>query len=152
MSVSLTPVQEREYDDFFEMVELYDRELEPYEPRSEDAVSMEHYRRAILSDTEGRELLWIVADGRRAGFTIVRTQPDWPDRSRRIASIAEFYVVPAQRLAGIGRAAVEALLAEHRRRGTALVQAAILRDNEPAKAFWAALGFEVEMLQSARRP
>ena len=68
MSVSLTAVQEREYDDFFDMVELYDRELEPYEPRSEDAVSMEHYRRAVLGDTEGRELLWIVADGRRAGF------------------------------------------------------------------------------------
>jgi hypothetical protein len=47
---------------------------------------------------------------------------------------------------------VEALLAEHRRRGTALVEAGILSGNQPARAFWAALGFELRSLQTARRP
>ena len=95
---------------------------------------------------------WIVADGQRAGFIVVRTLLDWPDETRHIASIAEFYVLPRFRRAGVGTDAVEALLAEHRRRGTDEVEADILRDNEPARAFWARMGFEVQLYQTSRRP
>lgn len=152
MSVSLAAVAEREHDDFFAMFERYSLELAPYDPFGPEAFDLPQYRRAVLADMEGRELLWIVEGGERAGFAMVRTSPDWPDASRSIASIVEFYVLPERRRAGAGRAAVEALLAEHRRRGTALVEAAVLRDNEGAKAFWAALGFDVQFLQTARRP
>jgi len=90
-------------------------------------------------------------DSRRR-FAVVRTNADWPNDERAIASITEFYVLPEQRRRGVGRAAIEALLAEHRRRGTALVEAAILALNEPAREFWAGLGFEVEFLQTSRKP
>jgi ribosomal protein S18 acetylase RimI-like enzyme len=151
--IALVPVQPSEYDDFFAMFEVYHRELDPYDPSPwEDPHGVEEYRHATLTDMEGRELLWITSDGARAGFCVVRTNPDWPDASRDVAEIAEFYVVPECRRAGVGRAAVEALMAEHRRRGTHLVEAGILVRNEPARAFWASVGFEVVSLWTARKP
>jgi predicted acetyltransferase len=150
-TVTLVAVDETEYDDFFAMMGPYHEELDPYalEPEPWDA---ERGRTRILGNMDGRELLWIIHDGARAGFAMVRTLPDWGNESRMIAEIAEFYVLPVHRRTGVGRAAVEALLADHRRRGTALVEAGILRGNEPAIAFWATMGFEVEFLQTSRRP
>ena len=151
MKVELLPVVEADYDAFFAMFEPYMDELAAY-PSESDPTTIEQYRAATLADMYGRELIWIIADGERAGLAVVRTSADWPDDRRQIASIAEFYVMPATRRHGVGRAAVEALLAEHRRRGTHLVEADILHGNKPAMAFWASLGFEVQAIQTARRP
>ncbi|HJM88689.1 MAG TPA: GNAT family N-acetyltransferase [Dehalococcoidia bacterium] len=148
---ALVAIAESEYEGFFTMAGPYHEELEPY-VTDDVPWDADRWRTAVLNDMEGRELLWIVADGTRAGFAVIRTIADWPNEERKIASIAEFYVLPGQRRRGIGHAAVEALLAEHRRRGTALVEAAILAPNEPARAFWAGLGFEVEFLQTSRKP
>jgi ribosomal protein S18 acetylase RimI-like enzyme len=153
MDVTLVEVRESEYDDFFAMYEPYVRELDPYDPAGPaPAGYLDQYRRAVLDDMEGRELLWILAGGARAGLIVVRTQSDWPDESRAVASIAEFYVLPEFRRARTGTAAVKELLAEHRRRGTDEIEADILRDNEPARGFWASLGFEVQMYQTSRKP
>jgi ribosomal protein S18 acetylase RimI-like enzyme len=153
VDVRLVPVDAAEHDAFFELLAAYHRELDPFDPLAEVSPwDAEQYRSAVLDDLEDREILWIEAEGQRAGFVMVRTLPDWPDESRRVATISEFYVAPASRRRGIGRRAVEALLAEHRRRGTHLVEADILRDNDAARAFWASLGFEVVMHQTARRP
>jgi GNAT superfamily N-acetyltransferase len=148
---AIVAIAESEYDDFFAMAGPYHDELEPY-VTDDVPWDPDRWRSAVLSDMEGRELLWIVADGTHAGFAVVRTNADWPNDERAIASITEFYVLPEQRRRGVGRAAIEALLAEHRRRGTALVEAAILALNEPAREFWAGLGFEVEFLQTSRKP
>jgi len=151
--VVLTRIRDREYDDFFAMFETYHRELDPYAPHEAgDPWSIDLYRRAVLDDLEGREMLWIRADGQRAGFVVVRTLPDWPHEERDIAEIAEFYVAPEFRGRGVGRAAVHALLAEHRRRGTHLVEASVLHDNEPARAFWASLGFGTRSIVTGRAP
>jgi GNAT superfamily N-acetyltransferase len=83
---------------------------------------------------------------------VVRVFPDFPDDSRDVASIAEFTVLPAYRRRGVGRAAIEALLVAHRERGAFEVEAGILDGNAPAKAFWAALGFDVRSIVTARRP
>ncbi|MQA00003.1 MAG: GNAT family N-acetyltransferase [Dehalococcoidia bacterium] len=151
MDVTLRPVPESEYDAFFAHFPAYHAELDAYDPRREP-YDIQRGIEAILDDMDGRELLWIEADGRRSGFVMVRLDSDWPDIERTIASIAEFYVFPDARRSGIGTAAVEALLAQHRARGTYLVEASILRDNGPAKEFWARLGFEVHLFQTARRP
>ena len=150
--VLLVRVREREYDDFFAMFETYHHELDPYAPEADEPWSIDLYRAAVLDDLDGREMLWIRADGERAGFVVVRTLPDWPYEDRTVAEVAEFYVAPEFRRRGVGAAAVTALLAEHRRRGTHLVEAAILRDNEPARAFWASLGFETRSVVTARPP
>ncbi len=154
MNVELLAVTEAEYDRYFAMLDVYLRELDRYDPEpwGDDRELFELHRRGVLSDMEGRELLLIVAGGDRAGLAIVRTLPDWPVESRSIASIGEFYVVPERRRQGIGRAAVEALLTEHRRRGTYQVEAEILARNQPAEAFWASLGFAVQSTVTARRP
>jgi GNAT superfamily N-acetyltransferase len=106
MDVTLVEVRESEYDDFFAMYEPYVRELDPYDPAGPaPAGYLDQYRRAVLDDMEGRELLWILAGGARAGLIVVRTQSDWPDESRAVASIAEFYVLPEFRRARTGTAA-----------------------------------------------
>jgi ribosomal protein S18 acetylase RimI-like enzyme len=158
LDVRLRTVTPAEYDAFFAMLEVYLRELDPYDPDPSGATrhTTEGYRAAVLEDLavadSGRELLWIEVDGARAGLCMTRTLPDWPDDSTNVAEITEFYVDPAHRRGGAGRAAIEVLLADHRARGTRLVEAAILRDNTPAHAFWRALGFEVQSVVTARQP
>ncbi|MDA0365923.1 MAG: GNAT family N-acetyltransferase [Chloroflexi bacterium] len=151
--MELVPVLEREYDAFFALMREYMRELDAYDPAgAESDEDFERRRRRTLEDMEDRELLWIVADGARAGLLMVRSDPRWLKPEETVASISEFYVLPAFRRRGVGSAAVEVLLAEHRARGTAEMQADILRDNDPARAFWARLGFETQMLLTARKP
>ena len=151
--VSLVPIAEAEYDDFFALFAEYYSEMARYEDDPETVEEhLRYYRPAMLADMEGRELYWIAVDGDQGGFIVVRYLPDWPREERMIASIAEFYVLPDYRRGGVGTAAVEALLAEHRDRGTYLVEADILVRNAPAKAFWAGLGFETQFLQTGRRP
>jgi ribosomal protein S18 acetylase RimI-like enzyme len=153
VTVELTPVAEREYDEFFALMRVYMRELDAFDPAgAESDEDFERRRLRTLEDSEDRELLWIVADGQRAGLLMVRSDPRWLKPEETVAQISEFYVLPAFRRRGVGSAAVRALLAEHRTRGTAEVQADILRDNEPARAFWARLGFETQMYLTARRP
>ncbi len=153
MSVALVPIAADEFDDFFEVFGDYHEEMSEFEDEPEAVESfMSHYRPAMLADMEGRELYWIEADGETAGFIVTRYLPDWPHEERMIASIAEFYVDPDFRRAGVGSEAVELLLAEHRDRGTHLVEADILRANEPAKAFWYGLGFELQFHQTGRKP
>ena len=153
VDVALVPVGEREYGDYFTLMREYMRELDAYDPAgAESDADFERRRERTLDDMEDRELLWIVADGERAGLLMVRSDPRWVNPDETVASISEFYVLPGFRRRGVGTAAVEALLAEHRARGTAEMQADILRDNEPARAFWARMGFELQMYLTARRP
>lgn len=152
-AVTLVPVAERDYDAYFALMREYMRELDEYDPAgAESDADFERRRARTLDDMEDRELLWIEADGVRAGLLMVRSDPRWLKPEETVASISEFYVLPAFRRRGVGTAAVEALLAEHRARGTAEMQADILRDNEPAIAFWARMGFGTQMLLTTRRP
>jgi ribosomal protein S18 acetylase RimI-like enzyme len=161
LDVRLRAIPPADHDAFFAMYQVYERELDPFDPdpagdRAQSSEHIEVYRAAILEDLadaeSGRELFWVEVNGARAGFCMTRTLPDWPDPARNVAEIVEFYIDPAFRRRGAGRAAVEALLALHRERGTRLVEAAILRDNAPAHAFWRSLGFEVRSVMTARKP
>lgn len=150
--VRLRAVRESEYDAYFAMLEEYAHELDQYDTEADDDPwDAETHRAAVLDDMDGRELLWIEADGERAGLAMVRVYPDFPDDTRDVADIAEFTVLPAYRGRGIGSAAVEAILADHRARGTYSVDASVLRDN-PALAFWQRLGFIVRSVNTSRHP
>ena len=153
MTVALIAVEERDRPAFFAMLREYMSEMDRFDPTAaESPFDVDRYIEAMLEDMEGRELLWIASDGGHAGFTIVRTLPDFPDDRRMVATIGEFYVLPALRRSGVGAAAVQAILDDHRARGTYEVEAGILRDNFLARAFWARMGFELRFYQTARRP
>ena len=153
MTVTLEQVAIADYDALFAMLRDYMREMDAFDPTAAASpFDVELYINAMLDDMDGREFLWILEDGARAGFTIVRWLPDFPDERRMVATIGEFSVLPAFRRRGIGAAAVQAILDDHRARGTYEVEAGILRDNGAARAFWARMGFELRFYQTARRP
>ena len=153
MSVTIEAVALADYDAFFAMLRDYMTEMDGYDPTTvESPYDVERYIAAMIEDMEGRDFLWILEDGARAGFAIVRTLPDFPDDRRMVATISEFSVLPAFRRRGIGAAAVQAILDDHRARGTYEVEAGILRDNLPAQAFWERMGFDLRFYQTARRP
>ena len=153
VTVTIEPVVFLDYDAFFDILREYMVEMDRYDPTAaESPFDVDLYIEAMLEDMEGRDFLWIVQDGKRAGMAIVRNLPDFPDDQRMVATISEFYVAPAFRRQGVGAAAVEAILEDHRQRGTYEVEAGILRDNFLARAFWARMGFELRSYQTARRP
>lgn len=153
MTVTLEPVLFLDYDDFFDMLRRYMEEMDRYDPTTQHtSFDVDLYIAAMLEDMDGREFIWLLQDGRRAGMAIVRYLPDFPDDDRMVATISEFYVLPEFRRQGVGSGAVEAILADHRERGTYEVEAGILRDNFLARAFWARMGFELRFYQTARRP
>jgi predicted acetyltransferase len=76
----------------------------------------------------------IEADGEVVGFCLIRVRDDgW--------SIAEFSVVPEQRRAGVGRAAVNAVAGRARAAGAGHLEAKVHLDNRGALPFWLAVGF-----------
>ena len=75
-------------------------------------------------------------DGETVGLCLVRVRDGgW--------SIAEFYVLPASRRAGVGRAAVEAVAERARSAGATHLEAKVHPDNQKALPFWLAVGFAV---------
>ncbi len=153
MTVTLATVAAAEREALFAMLRDYMAEMDAFDPTAVEApFAIDRYLDALREDDEDRELLWILDGGTRAGLAIVRVLPDFPDDGRMVATISEFYVLPAFRRRGVGAAAVQAILDDHRARGTYEVEAGILRDNVLAQAFWARMGFEVRFYQTARRP
>ncbi len=154
-AVRLTPIAPDERDAFYTAYEAYSIELEPSDPAHEPT-DVAAYREAVEDDLayedSGRELYWITTGQARAGFVVLRHLPDWLEPDRMITTIAEFCVFAPHRRGGVGRAAVLAIMAQERARGTYEVEAGILRDNAAAHAFWGALGFEVRQVITARRP
>jgi ribosomal protein S18 acetylase RimI-like enzyme len=150
--VELVPVAESELDAFVAMFAAYAEETEPYDPLGMARLDAAETRAwfAAEADAPGAELLWIVASGERGGLLRLQRFEAEPGLESTL-EIADCYVELRLRGAGIARAAVEAVLARERARGTAVVDAAVLRDN-PALGFWRALGFELRSYRTARRP
>jgi ribosomal protein S18 acetylase RimI-like enzyme len=151
-AVALVPVRDREFDALFAMFEEYCVEAEAFDPLGGPAQSSDERRAALLEGAEDEQWEWIEVDGERAGFLMSEVYEDDPLPAERTAEILECYVAPAFRRRGVGRAAVDAWLAAERSAGTSLVEAGVLRDNEGARAFWAAMGFLERSVQLARRP
>ncbi len=150
-AVSLLPVRDLDFDELFRMFEAYCAEVEPLDPLGTPPESSDERRDALLDGASDEEWCWIIADGQRAGFVMVQVYEDDPLPGDRTAEVLECYVAPEARRRGVGRAAIEAVLAEERGRGTTVMEAGILRANEGAIAFWEAMGFATRSVQVARR-
>ena len=140
-TVALEPVAEGELDALFSMFADYWRELDAADPLSPLSYGVPEYHRALLDDREGRDFLWIVSGGERAGFALTRLDTDWPG-AVLVAEVSEFYVLPRFRRTGIGRAAVGALSRRCRALGAARLEADVLSGNPGALAFWRACGLD----------
>ena len=80
--MSLEAVARADYDALFAMMRDYHYELDAYDARTaEQPFDVGRYERALLDDLEDREFWWIVVDGTRAGFALVRTSFDVADLS-----------------------------------------------------------------------
>jgi predicted acetyltransferase len=84
---------------------------------------------------ENRLPFLIEDDGEVAGLCLIRVLHD------RSWNIAEFFVVPPARRHGVGRDAVEAVVALARAAGASYLQAKVHPENTRALAFWTAAGF-----------
>ncbi|HSV04482.1 MAG TPA: GNAT family N-acetyltransferase, partial [Phenylobacterium sp.] len=78
----------------------------------------------------GREPLWILADGARAGFVLLNLHS--PSGLGVDRAIAEFCIVPERRREGLGRAAALAALA----RTAGIWELQVYRANPTAIDFW----------------
>jgi ribosomal protein S18 acetylase RimI-like enzyme len=152
VNVELVRVSVVDLDAFVSQFDEYRHELDPYNSLVPDTLPIERYAEALRADPSSQELLWVEVDGTRAGFLLLRAFEDWPDPNRTIIDIADCYVMPAYRRRGVGRKAIEALVARERERGTALIEASVLRANADALAFWQSLGFAEHSVRTARRP
>ena len=100
----------------------FDARVEPYP-----------YFDAYWTESERQPFL-VEADGSVVGLCLVRIRDSgW--------SIAEFSVVPEQRRAGVGRAAVDALAERARAAGAAYLEAKVHPNNRDALPFWLSVGF-----------
>ena len=151
-AVTLLPVAASELDVFVAMFLVYAAEMLPYDPLGPEPASAAALRRDFADALveESAELLWVAAGGEHAGLLVLQCF-DEADGAEPAIEIAECYVESRFRGTGVGRAAVEQVLARERARGTAVVEAGVLRDN-PALGFWRKLGFEVRAYRTARRP
>ncbi len=150
--VSLLPVRDLDFDELFEMFEGYCSEIEVFDPLGAPPESADDRRDALQEGATEEEWSWIIVEGQRAGFVMAQVFEDDPLPGDSTTEILECYVLPSFRRRGVGRAALQSLLAAERARGTSMVEAGILRGNEGAIAFWEALDFETRSVQMGRRP
>ncbi len=138
-AVELVPVADDELQALFALFADYWAELDEADPLTPLPYGVLEYCDALLDDREGRELLWLVARGARAGFALTRLDEDWPHNAL-VAEVTEFYVLPQFRRGGVGRAAVTALAERCRALGATRLEADVLSGNDAARAFWRACG------------
>lgn len=77
-------------------------------------------------------------------FAIARIEPYWYRRSMFMGTVEEFYVTPAHRRAGLGRALATHTFGELRARGASVITASVLQQNLPALLFWQHMGLTIE--------
>lgn len=95
-------------------------------------VELAERMRGWLSSGEYAAVLF-EQDGVPAGYTLFRREPDH-------VYLRQFYVVPDCRGSGVGRTAIDWLIA-NRWSGAGRIRLDVLVGNEPGHAFWKSVGF-----------
>lgn len=88
----------------------------------------------------GGETVVLLIGAGPAGLVVLRYRPAiWTDALE--CWLAELYVVPSQRRRGLGRALLDAAIADARQRGADRLELAASDDNSPARALYESRGF-----------
>jgi predicted acetyltransferase len=111
VAITLAPIPDGDVPALREMWELYVRDFIPFvarEPGPDGRLeSDEGFARMIAPPLE---LLWIRIDGRTAGFVFIRPHSHL-DGDPTVSDVAQFFVLPGERGAGLGRAAAALVFA-----------------------------------------
>ena len=128
-----------------EVDELHRRAL-PWLFRRVDGPEQTAFRDAFLSKSDHATFLAVAADGRFAGvlFAFLRPPPRAPIVKPAVVLELDTLAVKACfRRQGIGSKLVDAALAWGILAGASRTELGVFDFNEPARAFWASLGFQV---------
>ncbi len=137
MELQLVRASEREA--FRAVAESYWQELMPHADAVADPVRRDAYFASQFAfEGDSRRPQWAVEGGERVGFVSASV-----DRAAHTAFIEDFYILPAVRRKGHGRAAVLTLYAQLDALGVTQVDLSVRRDTPQALAFWEAQGFRI---------
>ena len=110
----LVPVAIEQKETLRNLLEKYLCEFAQYDLRDVQEDGLYHYRWLDCYWTDpNRWAYFIRVDGKLAGFAMVNDYPEIPDRKPDFC-LAEFYVLPRYRRAGVGREAAFQLFDLHR--------------------------------------
>lgn len=150
MTLTIRPLERQEWPRFLErIVETTWYDLPPVQQAtlSREALAP-GLRRLVELLMEQGENLFLVADtpqARNVGQIWLGEARD-PYSGQRRGYIYDLYVEAAQRGQGVGKALLQAAEAASRQRGDPVLALTVARHNGPARALYAALGFEPERL------
>jgi ribosomal protein S18 acetylase RimI-like enzyme len=137
--MDLRLVQEGEKGILRTIAEAYWLELMPHADVVTDPVRREAYFASQFAFAgDSRRPQWAVEGDERVGFVSTSV-----DRAAHTAFVEDFYILPAVRRQGYGRAVVQALYAQLDVLGITQVDLSVRRDTPQALAFWEALGFRI---------
>lgn len=110
------------------------------------------FRTGLESGTVVILLLWPEGpgNGEPVGCAIARIERAWYRASDVMGIMEEFYIAPAYRRLGHGRALAEAAFTQLQRLGAAVITAQVLRENTRALQFWQGIGLSIEVYQLYR--
>jgi ribosomal protein S18 acetylase RimI-like enzyme len=138
--VAIVPVVAADIPAFRAMMVDYLTEMLPG-LRPQDVWS-ESELEALRAEPE-RWLWWAMVGDERVGLANLRVYEHWHNPDTLIGSIAEFYIRPAYRRQGYGRALAEQALAYLWQLDVDYIELEVLYGNDQALAFWGAVGFEI---------
>jgi ribosomal protein S18 acetylase RimI-like enzyme len=104
------------------------------------------YFAALLAGVAAGTLtIWLAKkDAAPIGFALVRIESRWYRESTKIGVFEEFYIAPAYRRRGLGRALAERAVAGLRAQGATAISASVVQANLEGLLFWQRIGFKIE--------
>jgi GNAT superfamily N-acetyltransferase len=148
MTIILCRIAAAERDELAAMAQRYWEGLMPHAPVVRDPELRQlYFEDRFRFDDPHRPLWWAVTGGAKIGFAnlVLGESP-----GERHAEVSDFYVEPAWRRRGHGRAFLHAILAWLQAHGITRVDLNVRRDNPGAMAFWQRAGFELALYRLRR--
>jgi ribosomal protein S18 acetylase RimI-like enzyme len=100
-------------------------------------------RTSFFTSTAPADTIVAVLDGELVGYLCLGHPTPLPENAH-VSAVEGFTVAPTWRGRGVGRALLDAAVAEARRRGSAKISLRVLSTNERARQVYAGAGFTVE--------
>ena len=148
--VELRPIVDSEQPDLWAAAQRYWLELMPNAPTIKDPQQRATYfRRHFLLDAAHSVYWWAVVGGQNVGFARVDVHED-ADHDGPWAAIRDFFIEPAQRRRGYGRAFAQAIVARLQEQGIRQIDLHVRADNPRALAFWKSCGFDLALYRLRR--